>query len=713
MVKRFVLLSFIILHLTSLAHAVTYYVSSRGDDTQNGTSVATAWRSIKQVNTVTFQPGDRVLFEGGQTFAGYIMLKGAGTPTEPLIISSYGSGAATIASSTSIGFFSYNAAGIELRRLNFVGDGRLTTPSSGVEFYLDAPSTTLRYLRLDSLDISGYQQAGISIGSWKGSSGYDDVRITNCQVHANGEAGLSSYSQNLAAHHQWYIGNCQAYDNSGRSDINYTHTGNGIVLGGVDGVLIERCKAYHNGWLNANPSGGPVGIWGYCCNNLIIQKCESHHNSSGTSHDGGGFDLDGGCTNSVLQYNYSHDNGGPGYLLAQYNGAPAMHDVTIRYNVSKDDGRRDNQGALHVWSSGASGGIQRATIHNNTVLLTPPADGSSPKAIIIASAGFSDLSIRNNVLQTTGGLQVLSTICTSGLSLQGNCYWNPSQLALDWNGTTYTDLASWRAATGQEQLVTGRTTGLSADPKLPGSDPTLAPMAISPVRGAGINLQAEFNINPGPQDFSGNPTPAAPTSGNIGALETVSNSTTAPLPVVLTDFTVARAGTAAKLSWHTASEVGNAYFAAEVSLDGTTFTSLGQVPGQGTTILAQSYTFTDTNLAQYTAGTVYYRLRQVDTDGQSTYSPVRTLASTTLATAMPATTGSSLQVYPNPATAMGRVLIKAEAGARVQLLDVRGQLIAQASAESDGSVGLPTSGLAAGLYIVRCGAQNTKLLLTN
>ena len=531
----------------------TYYISSQGNDKLAGTSAATAWRTIKRVNATTFQPGDRVLFEGGQLFFGSIILQGAGTAAQPIVVSSYGRGPATISSGLASGFYSHNAAGIEVRRLKLVGAGRLTTITSGVSFYLDAPDSHLNYLRLDSLDVSGYQKSGICISSWNGTSGYSDVRITACQVHANGEAGLSSYSESLAAHHQWYVGNCQAFDNSGRADVNTTNTGSGIVLSGIDGALIERCQAYHNGWLNANPSGGPVGIWGYCCNNLIIQKCEAHHNSSGTGHDGGGFDLDGGCTNSVLQYNYSHDNGGPGYLLAQYNGAPPMHDVTIRYNVSKDDARRDSQGALHLWSSGDNGGIQRATMHNNTVLLSPPADGSSPKAVLITSAGFSDLAIRNNILQTMGGLQVLSTVSTTSLRLQGNCYWNPSQLALDWNGTAYTDLATWRAATGQEQLATGRTTGLSADPKLPGADPTLAPMAISPVCGAALNLQAEFNVNPGPQDFSGNPTPAASTSGNIGALESV-RSATVPLPVVLTECTALRAGTTARLSWRTASE---------------------------------------------------------------------------------------------------------------------------------------------------------------
>jgi hypothetical protein len=414
------------------AAALTYYISPWGSDTQAGTTTGTAWRTIDRVNAATFQPGDRVLFEGGQTFAGSIDLgSNAGTPEHPLVVSSYGRQPAIIASGTSFGLFAYNTAGIEVRRLTFRGDGMRTNTESGVSFFMDAPDTHLQYLRLDSLEVSGYHYSGIVAGSWNGTSGYSDVRITNCQTHANGETGLASYAEALAAHHNWYVGNCQAYDHSGLSDVTYTNTGNGIVMSGIDGVLVEYCEAYHNGWLNANQAGGPVGIWGYCCNNLVIQHCESHHNSSGTAHDGGGFDLDGGCTNSTLQYNYSHDNGGPGYLLAQYGDAPPMHDLTVRYNVSENDARQYSQGAINVWSSGSNGGIQRVLIHNNTVLVTPPTDGSQPKALLIMSAGFSDLLIRNNVLVTTGGLPVISTASTTSLRLEGNCYWNATRMGLD------------------------------------------------------------------------------------------------------------------------------------------------------------------------------------------------------------------------------------------------------------------------------------------
>ena len=513
----FFLLS-LLLPLTS-ASARTYYLSNAGDDANAGTSPAHAWRTTAPVNAARLRPGDQVLLAGGEEFTGGIWLRGnsGGTPGQPIVFCSYGVGRATIRSGDSFGFYAHNAAGIELRQLVFVGAGRLSNRSSGVVFHLDSADTHLRYLRLDSLDVSGYQAKGIAVGSWHGSSGYDDVRITNCQAHANGEAGLAAYAfypRPGPAHRDWYVGGCAAYDNAGREDITATYTGSGIVLSGIDGALVEHCTAYRNGWLNANPAGGPVGIWGWGCNNLVIQHCESHHNASGTAKDGGGFDLDGGCTNSVLQYNYSHDNQGPGYLLAQFAGAPAMHDLTVRYNISENDARRYGQGALSLWSSGASGGIVRADIYNNTVVLGPPADGSLPKAVAVESGGIAGVTLRNNVLQTGAGLPVLATRTAAGLRLEGNCYWSPAgALVLDWDGTRYRTLAAWRAATGQEQLAAGRATGFCADPGPAGQGP--GPALV----GAGLSLSAEFGLNPGPHDFFGNPTPRPGVRGNVGASE--------------------------------------------------------------------------------------------------------------------------------------------------------------------------------------------------
>src|SRR5947208_16534051 len=48
--------------------AATYYVSATGNDSASGTSPQAAWKTIARVNAKDFNPGDRVLFQGGKTF---------------------------------------------------------------------------------------------------------------------------------------------------------------------------------------------------------------------------------------------------------------------------------------------------------------------------------------------------------------------------------------------------------------------------------------------------------------------------------------------------------------------------------------------------------------------------------------------------------------------------------------------------------------------
>jgi hypothetical protein len=59
--------------------------------------------------------------------------------------------------------------------------------------------------------------------------------------------------------------------------------------------------------------------WG--ANNVTVSHCVSHHNlngfAPGSGTDGGGFDIDGGVSNSVFEYNYAFENQGEGYLVCQ------------------------------------------------------------------------------------------------------------------------------------------------------------------------------------------------------------------------------------------------------------------------------------------------------------------------------------------------------------------------------------------------------------
>jgi hypothetical protein len=162
-------------------------------------------------------------------------------------------------------------------------------------------------------------------------------------------------------------------------------------------------------------------------------------------------------------------------------------------------------------------------------------------------------------------------------------------------------------------------------------------------------------------------------TNQLGVL-TVSN-TSAPLPVTLLSFTAERMGDDGHLTWATASELRNDHFEVESSVDGATFRPLGRVAGNGTSSQRHAYQYTDVNLRRYAAGLVYYRLRQVDTDGTSTYSPVRTVIG-------PAEAGGLLvQAYPNPSatgSAPALSIRASQAGAAMLLLtDALGRQLGQ------------------------------------
>ena len=92
-----------------------------------------------------------------------------------------------------------------------------------------------------------------------------------------------------------------------------------------------------------------------------------------------------------------------------------------------------------------------------------------------------------------------------------------------------------------------------------------------------------------------------------------------PLPVALVSFDATPVGNTAELSWVVASERDNAFFAVEVSRDGTAFEEAGRINGAGTSSYTTAYDFA---YRAPTAGQYYFRLAQHDYDGQVNHSPV-------------------------------------------------------------------------------------------
>ncbi len=68
----------------------TFYVDSlAGDDAHDGTSPASAWKSLARVNSATFLPGQKILLKSGSVFHGQLWPKGSGSADSPIVLSSY------------------------------------------------------------------------------------------------------------------------------------------------------------------------------------------------------------------------------------------------------------------------------------------------------------------------------------------------------------------------------------------------------------------------------------------------------------------------------------------------------------------------------------------------------------------------------------------------------------------------------------------------
>lgn len=176
----------------------------------------------------------------------------------------------------------------------------------------------------------------------------------------------------------------------------------------------------------------------------------------------------------------------------------------------------------------------------------------------------------------------------------------------------------------------------------------------------------------------------------------ISFAVAAPLPVTLAYFSVeaSRTGQDAILRWVSALELNAAAYVVERSFDGSHFSPIFTVAAHGTTTGATAYAYLDADVAARFAGqTLYYRLRQQDYSGVSTYSSVRILR---LDGSLP------LAVYPNP-VAVGDSWelsgLSTQAYSEVQVLTPIGQLVRRLEVCAN-NPRCQLTGLTPGLYIL-------------
>jgi hypothetical protein len=478
-----------------------YYINNEtGNDKYSG-SVKRPLKTIGEVNKrLQNRPGS-IFFAGSKVFEGTLVLNNVhGTDSIPLVISSYGEGKAVIKGGNKEAVRIENCNQIRIENLNLKGNGRKDgNTTNGLQ--LKSSTNCV----IEDIHSEGFQKSGVDLYNCK------DVKVLKVFAEKNGFCGINVMGSDMNLSGNILIRDCEAENNPGDPTILDNHSGNGILVGVSDSVIIDHCTATNNGWDMPRQGNGPVGIWTWQSDHIIIQYCISYRNkTSKGGKDGGGFDLDGGVTNSLVQYCLSYENQGAGYGLFQYMGASDWSDNVIRYCVSINDANTtEGSGSFFIWNgSDESSQLTNCYIYNNVAF-----SSAAPVISFEEASEHENFVFSNNIFLGSG--QLISGK-NRGSKFLGNVWWSSGK---DIEFMEYNSLNAWTKATGQETL-NSRVLGIQVDPMFSGplltdiTDPNslnelkgyiLKPG--SPLKDRGVEIKPAFGIYPAIIDFFGNPVP--------------------------------------------------------------------------------------------------------------------------------------------------------------------------------------------------------------
>jgi len=146
-----------------------------------------------------------------------------------------------------------------------------------------------------------------------------------------------------------------------------------------------------------------------------------------------------------------------------------------------------------------------------------------------------------------------------------------------------------------------------------------------------------------------------------------------------------------QLDWSTLQEVNNTDFIIERSNDQITWNSIGSVKSAITSYSRNIYMFNDNSPL---AGYNYYRIKQVDLDGRTSFSEVVRVTNQVI---------KNISIFPNPVHATAQLYSKNnfKTGQSIQIVDAQGSRVKTITASGKNSMQIDMSFLLPGLYLVQ------------
>lgn len=333
----------------------TYFVAADGDDNASGLTIASAWKTLDKVNSMTFQPGDKILLKSGDTWYGQLSLKGSGEKGNPILLSKYGGDEKPVinmgnAEGACVRLFNQSWWEIDNIEVTSGAPPVLGIGRQGIVAIIKGGNQHIEHIVIRNCfihDIWG------QLGGDSEYCGYNSCGIlVQIQDEKNGW-GLNKNSINttlddvLVEYNRIErVDKCGIVVRGCKNALNVRHNfmenlgGDGIFVGGCyKGVIehnIAKRTCMRSGYLDLK--GGEnwwphtAAIWIQDADETVMQYNAVHDTGRQPKNgDGFAYDFDFNCNKCIVQYNYSRNN--HGFLLLMGKTSENI----ARYNISEND----------------------------------------------------------------------------------------------------------------------------------------------------------------------------------------------------------------------------------------------------------------------------------------------------------------------------------------------------------------------------------------
>jgi hypothetical protein len=441
--------------------------------------------------------------------------------------------------------------------------------TTGFEMINGATNNVLRYV---SVKRSGTASACISVSnSLSGAAnGCSYNLVEYCKTEGNGSGILLKGTTTG-----------QSLFNTVRNCVVSDFFSKGIDGGGsINEVVVEGCEVYQT------ITGNTTAVLGIAMTSSTILGSFIIRNNKI-------YGLNAGANGTTTALSILHNVAGTGYI---YNNTIALY--------------KDGFGCIGINMSTTTAANTVHIYHNTVSLSGISANGTGVMSSCLSKGASPNAQwfCKNNIMMNarTGGVSnkhvALNINDVSNLTMDYNCYYS-SNICIRWNNTTdYTTLADFKVAvTTQEINSVSKTVSFASasDLHLSGGSASDAELLGTFITDVTSDIDGELRsvVNP-----------------YMGADESA-----APLPVQLISFDAKKLEKQVLLRWSTASENKNSHFEIERSADALNFRNIGMVMGSGQSSSMVNYSITD---EQPLSGTNYYRMKQVDLNGDFVYSKI-------------------------------------------------------------------------------------------